>query len=221
MARDVLAPEVANYLKNHSSAPDAVQRQLIERTTALGRASGMQIGTDQGAFLEVLVGAIAPGFAVEVGTFTGYSSLSIARAMPADGRLLCCDVSEKWTDIAREHWELAGVSDRIDLRIGPATETLASLGDDVRVDFAFIDADKTGYRSYYEALLPLMGTRGVIAVDNTLWGLSVLDDTDTSDDTVAIRDFNDFVAADPRVVVALLPIGDGVTLIHPAGPSRS
>ena len=213
MARDLFGPDVVQYLHEHTSPTDNVQDQLIERTKALGPWAGMQIGANQGAFLEILVRAIRPALAVEIGTFTGYSALSIARGLPDGGRLLCCDVSEEWTAIAREHWSLAGVADRIDLKIAPADETLAQLPAEQTVDFAFIDADKTGYRGYYEALLPRLSDHGVIAVDNTLWGLAVLDPSDERDDTAAIRDFNDFVATDERAVSTLLPLGDGVTLI--------
>ena len=214
MARDIVSAPTAEYLKRHSTAPDAVQQQLIERTAALGPWSGMQIGTEQGAFLQILVAAIRPQLAVEIGTFTGYSSLAIARGLPDGGRLVCCDISEEWTAIAREHWDLAGVSDRVELRIGPAAETVVDIAAGQPVDFAFIDADKTGYLGYYEALLPRMSDHGVIAVDNTLWGLAVMDDSDTSDDTVALREFNATVANDDRVMVSQLPVGDGVTLIQ-------
>lgn len=202
------------YLADHSEPPDDVQRALIQRTAELGRASGMQIGPEQGAFLTVLVGALRPAFAIEIGTFTGYSSIAISRGLAPGGRLLCCDVSEEWTAIAREHWAAAGVDDRIDLVIAPAGQTLAALADDVRVDFAFIDADKTGYLDYYEAIVPRLSEQGVIAVDNTLWSGQVLDETDDSADTVALRAFNAHVAADERTVTALTPIGDGVTLIR-------
>ena len=202
------------YLADHSERPDDVQRSLIERTAALGRVSGMQIGPEQGAFLTVLVGALRPTVAIEVGTFTGYSSIAIARGLAPGGRLLCCDVSEEWTAIAREHWQAAGVEDRIDLVIAPAGDTLAGLDDDVQVDFAFIDADKTGYLDYYEALVPRLAPTGVIAVDNTLWDGRVLDGADETADTVALRRFNRHVADDERTIAALTPIGDGVTLIR-------
>ena len=202
------------YLADHSEPADEVQRSLIERTAALGRASAMQIGPEQGAFMTVLVGALQPSFAVEIGTFTGYSSIAIARGLAPGGRLLCCDVSEEWTAIAREHWTAAGVDDRIDLVIAPASETLAALDDDVQVDFAFIDADKTGYKAYYEALVPRLSPQGLIAVDNTMWNGQVLDDSDDSADTMALREFNAHVAADPRTITAMTPIGDGVTLIR-------
>lgn len=205
--------ELAAYVDQRSTAPDPVQQQLIERTSEMGGLSVMQIGPNQGAFLEVLIGAMAPRLCIEIGTFTGYSSLAIARALGPDGKLICCDISEKWTAVAREHWEAAGVADKIDLRIGPAIETLRSLGD-TPVDFAFIDADKTGYIDYYEELLARLSTNGVIAVDNTLWDGQVIDADDTSDDTVALRAFNDHVVADERTICSLTPIGDGLTLIR-------
>ncbi len=144
MTRDALTPDVATYLRAHATAPDSVQQQLIERTASLGRVSGMQIGSNQGVFLELLVRAIQPQLAIEIGTFTGYSALAIARGLGDGAQLICCDVSEEWTSIAREHWDLAGVSDRVDLRIGPAIDTLTALPRDRPVDFAFVDADKTG-----------------------------------------------------------------------------
>ncbi len=213
-SRSAWVPDnIATYIDQHSTTPDAVQQQLIERTNAMGGISRMQIGPNQGAFLEVLIGAIAPKRAVEIGTFTGYSSLAIARALGDDAQLICCDVSEEWTAVAREHWEAAGVAGKIDLRIGPALETIKAL-DDTPVDFAFIDADKTGYHAYYEELVPRLSDRGVIAVDNTLWSGAVAGTDDTSDDTVALRAFNAHVQADPRTVCSLTPIGDGLTLIR-------
>jgi caffeoyl-CoA O-methyltransferase len=151
---------------------------------------------------------------VEIGTFTGSSSLALARGLGPDGRLLCCDVSEEWTSIAREHWEKAGVADRIELRLGPALDTLRSLPADETFDLAFVDADKTGYADYYEELLPRLRPGGLLLVDNTLWSGAVLDEKDDTDDTVAIRELNDRIAADPRVRVVLLPLGDGVTVVQ-------
>ena len=151
----VVEPELADYIAAHSTPADAVQLQLMaatERTT--GNFARMQIGNDQGSFFEMLTRSIGVRNAIEIGTFTGYSALSIARGLGADGRLICCDVSEEWTAVAREHWALAGVSDRIDLRIAPALDTLAALPTDLRFELAFIDADKTNYANYYEALLP-------------------------------------------------------------------
>lgn len=205
--------ELDAYIDERSTPPDSVQQQLIERTNAMGGISRMQIGANQGAFLDVLIGALAPALCIEIGTFTGYSSLAIARALGPDAKLICCDVSEEWTAVAREHWEAAGVSDKIELRIGPAIDTVRSLGD-TPIDFAFIDADKTGYVDYYEDLVPRLSTKGIIAVDNTLWDGRVVDASDSSDDTVALRVFNDHVVADPRTTCALTPIGDGLTLIR-------
>jgi len=211
-----LDEQLNSYVREHSSPPDEVQRQLIERTEALGDASRMQIAPEQGEFLSMLTSVIGVSFAVEVGTFTGYSGLSIARSLEPGGRLLCCDVSEQWTAIALEHWELAGVADRIDLRIGPGLDTLRALPEDVSVDLAFIDADKGGYIAYYEELVARLAPNGLICVDNTLWSGSVVDPTDTDDDTVALRAFNDHVAADARTRQVIVPIGDGLTMIRHA-----
>jgi caffeoyl-CoA O-methyltransferase len=206
-------PPIADYALDHSSGPDAVQLELqhvtAERT---GRAAGMQIGDDQAVLLEILARATGARRAVEIGTFTGYSALALARGMGTDGRLLCLDISEEWTSIARGAWEKAGVADRIDLRIGPALDTLRSLPPDETFDLAFVDADKTGYAAYYDELLPRLRPGGLLLVDNTLWGGAVLDDKDDSDDTKAIRALNDRIAADQRVRVVLLPIGDGLTI---------
>jgi caffeoyl-CoA O-methyltransferase len=204
---------IADYALDHTSGPDAVQLEL-RRVTAerTGDRAGMQIGDDQAVLLEILVRGIGARRAVEVGTFTGTSSLALARGLGPDGRLLCCDVSEEWTAIAREHWEKAGVADRIDLRLGPALETLRSLPAGEVFDLAFVDADKSGYAEYYEELLPRLRPGGLLLVDNTLWGGAVLDESDETDDTVAIRAVNDRIASDPRVRVVLLPIGDGLTV---------
>ncbi len=213
----IVHDSIADYAVAHGLQPDAVQRSLIAATTAkTGGHAVMQIGVDQGAFMSILAKALRPNFAVEVGTFTGYSSLCIARGLADGGRLLCCDISEEWTAIAREHWKLAGVADRIDLRIAPALETLKSLDSGISIDLAFIDADKTGYHDYYEEILSRLAPQGLILVDNTLWSGQILEDSGAEDsdvDTNALRAFNDFVAADDRVDVAQLTIGDGVTMI--------
>ena len=209
-----LSDALQAYVDAHSSAPDEVQRRLISDTESLGGAAVMQISPEQGTLLSMLVGILRPAFAVEVGTFTGYSSLAIARALPPGGRLLCCDVSEDWTAMARAAWAEAGVDDRIDLTIAPAIDTLRALSADTVVDFAFIDADKGGYTSYYEELVARLSPEGMIAVDNTLWSGAVVDDTDTSVDTVALRAFNAHVAADDRTVQVITPVGDGLTLIR-------
>jgi caffeoyl-CoA O-methyltransferase len=205
-------PAIAEYALEHSSGPDDVQVELQQVTAErTGRAAGMQIGDDQAVLLEILARAIGARRAVEIGTFTGYSALALARGMGSDGRLLCLDVSEEWTAIARGAWEKAGVADRIELRIGPALDTLRELPP-VLFDLAFVDADKTNYRAYVEELLPRLRPGGLLLVDNTLWSGAVLDDKDESDDTVAIRAVNDAIAADPRVRVVILPIGDGLTV---------
>jgi len=205
-------PAIAEYALEHSSGPDDIQVELQQVTAErTGRAAGMQIGDDQAVLLEILARAIGARRAVEIGTFTGYSALALARGMGSDGRLLCLDVSEEWTAIARGAWEKAGVADRIELRIGPALDTLRELPP-VLFDLAFVDADKTNYRAYFEELLPRLRPGGLLLVDNTLWSGAVLDDKDESDDTVAIRAVNDAIAADPRVRVVILPIGDGLTV---------
>ena len=213
---NIVDPELADYITAHSAKPDDVQRQLMAATEArTGGSAGMQIGGDQGTFFQMLAGSMGARSAIEIGTFTGYSALSIVRGMGPEGRLICCDVSEEWTAIAREHWALAGVADRIDLRIAPALETLAALPAELRFDLAFIDADKPNYPHYFEALLPRMRAGGVILVDNTLWSRQVLDPTAQERDTVALRDFNAMVANDPRVRCVIIPMGDGVTMIQP------
>lgn len=209
-----LEESLSDYLASVSSTPSAVQAQLIARTAELGGFAGMQIAPEQGEFLATLVDLLEPMFAVEIGTFTGYSALSIAGALPAGGRLMCCDVSEEWTNIASEHWRQAGVEDRIDLRIAPASETLRSLDTDTVIDFAFIDADKGGYVDYYEQVMAQLAPKGLICVDNTLWGGAVASHDDTSTDTVALRAFNQHVADDPRTRQVIVPIGDGLTLIR-------
>jgi caffeoyl-CoA O-methyltransferase len=210
-----VSPELAEYAAAHSSPPDAIQRELQSVTKEeTGRAAGMQIGDDQAVLMEILARAMGARRAIEIGTFTGYSALALARGMGPEGRLVCCDVSEEWTAIARKYWEKAGVADRIDLRIGPALETLALLPADESFDLAFVDADKVSYSAYYNELLPRLRPGGVLIVDNTLWDGRVLDPAVDDPDTVAIRAFNDLVATDPRVRVVVLPIGDGVTVIQ-------
>ncbi len=204
--------ELHDYLVAHGTPPDEVQRELIEETAALGDISGMQIAPEQGALMTILTRLIGARRAIEVGTFTGYSALAIARGLPADGHLLCCDVSEEWTAIARRAWRRAGVADRIELRIAPAVETLQSLPPDPIVDLAFIDADKPSYPIYYEELLLRLRPGGALLVDNVLWSGAVIDPGDTSENTKAIRAFNEMVAGDDRVDVVVLPIADGLTI---------
>ena len=208
----VVTRVVHDYAVAHGTPPDEVQESLIAATAALGGVSRMQIAPEQGAFMTILAKLVDARFAVEVGTFTGYSSICIARGLADGGRLLCCDVSEEWTAIARDHWEQAGVTDRIELVIGPAADTLRGLPADPPIDFAFIDADKTGYRTYYDEIVERLRPGGVVLVDNVLWSGNVIDDDDQSDDTIAIRAVNDHIAADRRVDVVMLPIADGLTI---------
>jgi len=209
-----LAEDLHDYVLAHTTPADEVRRSLTEATAALGPWARMQVADDQAALLSTLVAAVRPTLAVEVGTFTGSSSLAIARALPPGGRLLCCDVSDEWTAIARRHWEAAGVDDRIDLVIAPALDTLRSLDDDAVVDFAFVDADKTGYLDYYEELVPRLSPHGILAIDNVLWSGKVLDRAADDDDTEALRVLNDRIVADERVEVVMLSVGDGLTLVR-------
>lgn len=207
-----LSAELHAYAIAHGTPPDDVQEALIAETSALGGISRMQIAPEQGTFMTLLTKLVDARFAVEVGTFTGYSSLCIARGLAPGGRLLCCDVSEEWTAIARKHWKAAGVDDRIELRIGPAADTLRSLPAEPPIDLAFIDADKTGYRTYYDEIVERLRPGGVVLLDNVLWSGNVIDPSDTSDSTEAIRALNDHVAQDDRVEAVLLPIADGLTI---------
>jgi predicted O-methyltransferase YrrM len=175
----------------------------------------MQIAPEQGQFMQMLVRLMGARRAIEIGVFTGYSSLAVVLAMPADGRLLACDISEEYTGIARRHWQAAGVAGRIELVIAPAKVTLdarLAAGEAGQYDFAFIDADKTGYLSYYERLIELVRPGGLIVVDNTLWSGKVANPSHRDADTVALREFNDALHADPRIDLSLLPLGDGLTL---------
>jgi caffeoyl-CoA O-methyltransferase len=192
--------------------PDEVVEQLRAETLALGRASGMQIGHDQAQLLTLLTRLVGARTAVEVGTFTGYSALSIARGLAPGGTLLCCDVSEEWTGIARRAWARAGVADLIELRIAPALQTLAALPREADLDLVFIDADKPSYAAYWDELVPRVRSGGLLLADNVLWSGEVVDDDAHGTDLDALRAFNDKVAADPRVEVVVLPAFDGLTL---------
>jgi caffeoyl-CoA O-methyltransferase len=206
---------ISRYATEHSTPPDELQRRLVAETAErLGERARMQVSPAQGSFLTMLTELTAARRAVEVGTFTGYSALSIARGLPDDGRLLACDISEEWTAIGRRYWAEAGVDHKIDLRIGPALETLGQLPMTAEIDLAFIDADKGNYHAYYEAILRRLRPGGLILVDNTIWSGAVLDDDDQSADTLAIRAFNDAVAADDRVTCVLLTVADGLTLLR-------
>ncbi len=207
-----LGSDIADYLVAHGTPPDATQQKLIEQTRNLGPVAGMQVAPEQGAFLTVLTRALGARNAIEIGTFTGYSALCIARGLPADGHLLCCDVSDEWTAIGRRAWDDDGVGSRIELRIAPALDTIASLPAGEQFDLAFIDADKPNYANYLDALAPKMKSNALILVDNVLWHGAVVDDKATDDNTIAIKAFNDKLARDDRFDVVMLPISDGLTL---------
>jgi caffeoyl-CoA O-methyltransferase len=208
---DIVTPAINDYLLAHSEPADDVLRDLAEETHRdLGGRAAMQISHDEGELLTMLVRLVGARRAVEVGTFTGYSSICIARGLPDDGRLLCCDVSEEWTSIARRYWERAGVSEKIELRIAPAVETLRGLPDEPHLDFAFIDADKTGYASYAAEIVPRLRPGGLMVLDNMLRDGRVL--SPENDDDRAIDDLNGALVADERLEVVLLPVRDGVSL---------
>ena len=207
-----LPKKISRYIAEHAVREPEILRELRAATSSLPNA-GMQIGADQGQFMALLVQAIGARNCLEIGTFTGYSALAVALAMPENGRIVCCDISEEWTAIGRPFWEKAGVDRKIDLRIGPALRTLDELKKETQsFDFVFIDADKTNYANYYEACLPMLRPGGILAVDNTLWSGWVADRGHHDDDTVALCKFNDKLHSDDRVEIALLPLGDGVTL---------
>ena len=206
--------ELRNYLWEKGLDENPVLKRLREETENHPFAL-MQICPEQGALMANLVRLISAKKAIEVGTFTGYSALAVALAFPKNGYLLACDISEEFTSIGKPYWEEAGVSENIDLQIAPAIETLKSKiedGESNTYDFAFIDADKINYLNYYELCLDLIRPGGVIAIDNVLWGGSVIDSARTDDDTKAIREINDFIVSDKRVNISMIPVGDGVTL---------
>jgi predicted O-methyltransferase YrrM len=211
-----LSKELHQYLVSVGVREPEVLRRLRERTAELPE-SGMQIAPEQGAFMALLVRAMGARRCLEVGTFTGYSSTVVALALPPEGRMVCCDVSREWTDIARQAWTDAGVADRIELRLAPALETLDNLladGGARSFDFAFIDADKPSYDGYVERALLLVRAGGLIAIDNVLWSGRVADPSDQDESTRAIRALNEKLATDERVDIAMVPIGDGLTLLQ-------
>jgi len=231
MRNFTVTDEVRDYAAGHGSWPaDGVIQRLRARTLDLGSASGMQIGDDQGQLLTMMARLVGARRAVEVGTFTGYSSLCIARGLADGGSLLCCDISRQWTAIGEGAWEEAGLRDRIELRIAPALETLRALPPEAVIDLVFIDADKTGYGQYWDELVPRVRPGGVLLVDNVLWSGRVVDarannggaaggsdggdagESGADEDTVALRAFNDKVAADDRVEVVVLTAFDGLTI---------
>lgn len=211
-----MTDDVYRYLIEHSVREPAVLTRLRAATVDIPYAQ-MQIGPEQGQFMGLLVRLMGAKRCIEVGVFTGYSSLAVALALPEDGRIIACDVNEQWTSIARQFWREAGVDKKIDLKLQPAARTLEALlaaGESGQHDFAFIDADKSSYDAYYELLLKLLRPGGLIAIDNTLWSGRVADPTERDADTVALQKLNDKLHRDERVDLSLLPIGDGLTLVR-------
>lgn len=209
-----LDPKLYDYMLSVSPPEHPLLTRLRKETATLPMA-GMQISLDQGRFFQLLVRLMNAKRCLEIGVFTGYSSLSVAMALPADGHITALDINDDWTSVARRYWQEAGVADRITLKLGPALQTLDAIiaeGTGGGYDFAFIDADKTSYAAYHERVLQLLRPGGLIAYDNVLWSGRVADATDTSDDTMALRALNVALAQDKRIVMSMLPIGDGVTL---------
>jgi predicted O-methyltransferase YrrM len=210
----LISPSAIEYILAHSVRESGLLARLQAETAKLSNAI-MQTPPEHGQLLRVLIKMIGARRTIEVGVFTGYSSLSVALALPEDGKILACDVSDEFTKTARRYWAEAGIASKIDLVLAPASETLAgriAAGESGSYDFAFIDADKSNYRDYYEKCLTLLRPRGVIAIDNTLWDGKVWDLSVNDDDTRAIRALNDFIHKDERVDQLLLPIADGVTI---------
>ena len=212
----LLTPELADYVRASSEAPDDVAADLLAETAALaerGEAPAtFQIAPEQGAFMQLLTRALGARRAIEIGTFTGFSALCIARGLPDDGTLLCVDRSKEWTAVARRYWNRAGLGERIELRLGDALPTLQALPEEPTFDLAFVDADKTGYRAYVDELYPRMVSNGVVLLDNTLRSGKVLDPA--SDDDHALVALNASLAADPRWETVLLPLADGLTMLR-------
>ena len=212
-----LDESVYAYLLNNILPETPAQRDLRETTRETLSMYGMQISPEQGAFMAFLCRVMSARRTLEVGTFTGYSALAVAQVLPEDGKLVACDVSKEWTDIGRQYWLQAGVADKIELRLAPATETLSQLLDEHGseiFDFAFIDADRSNYDDYYELCLRLIRVRGVIAIDNLIWGGRTSDPAVSDNATVALRTLNAKVRQDNRVFATMLPIGDGLTLVQ-------
>ena len=211
-----LNDELYHYLLDVSLRESEVLKQLRQHTAGM-RGSVMQIAPEQGQFMALLVKMLGAKKTLEIGVYTGYSALCVAAALPEDGRVIACDINAETTAVAKEFWQKAGVAEKIDLRLAPGTDTLNELiaaGEQDSFDFAFIDADKTGYHNYYERCLVLLRPGGLIAVDNVLWTGSVLNNENPSDDTLALQAFNRFVKDDQRVDLSMLPVGDGLTLLR-------
>ncbi len=208
-----LTPELYNYLVAHSGNHDALLAELAAETARrMGGTAMMQISPEQGSLMTILARAIGARHAVELGTFTGYSAICIARALPPDGTLLCCDVSTEWTTVARRYWEKAGLSHKITLKLAPALDTLRALPAHDIFDFAFIDADKSNQSVYYEQILKRLRPNGLILIDNVLWNGEVLNQRNQTPDTRSIRELNDFLPKDKRIDVVMLPVADGIAI---------
>jgi predicted O-methyltransferase YrrM len=211
-----LPPDLQAYLVEHGVREPEILKRLRDETSLLPQHN-MQIAPEQGALMAMLVGLIGARRCIELGTFTGYSSLAVALALPADGQIVCCDLSEEWTSVARRYWAEAGVADRVELRLGPALETLDELiagGASGTFDFAFIDASKAEYPDYHERILRLLRQGGLAVYDNVLWEGGVIDESMTDADTVGVRRLNDRLVADERVSISMIPVADGLTLVQ-------
>lgn len=209
-----LPPDMQDYLLRHGVREPEILARLRDETARLPEHN-MQIAPEQGALLALLVELIGAKRCIEIGTFTGYSSLVVALAMPPDGTIVCCDISDEWTSVARRYWAQAGVADRVDLRLGPALDTMDELlanGGEGTFDFAFIDASKREYPDYHERIVRLLRSGGLAAYDNVFWDGGVIDESLQDDDVGGVRRLNERLAADERVSIAMLPIADGVTL---------
>lgn len=211
-----LTDDLYQYILDISLREHPVQAELRKETAQLS-THNMQTAPEQGQFLQMIIRMLAARKTLEIGTYTGYSALAVALALPADGRIIACDVNQEWTDIAKRYWQKAQVADKIDLRLAPALETLDKLlenGEANSFDFAFIDADKSNYDNYYEKALLLMRKGGVIAIDNVLWDGLVIDASVNDSQTRSIRALNEKILHDKRVVISMLPLADGVTLVY-------
>lgn len=207
----VVDPAIEAYTEAHTTPQPPLLAALAAETQRSLDSPGMMVGAVEGRFLQLLVWITGARRVLEIGTFSGYSALSMAAGLPPDGRLVSCEIDPRHAAVARRFVAESAFSERIEIRLGAALDTIATL--DGPFDLVFIDADKASYAAYYEAVLPKLADRGLIVADNTLWSGRVLDAADTGEDTAAIRAFNDFVAADPRVVCVQLPVRDGVTLV--------
>ncbi|MEU1240794.1 class I SAM-dependent methyltransferase [Micromonospora parva] len=221
MANQVTVSDtILNYVRRVSLRDDEVLRALREETAELPGGVAMQVMAEEGQLLGLLAGMIGARRILEIGTFTGYSTLCLARALPADGVIVTCDITDRWPAIGRKYWRASGVDDRIELRVGEASETLAALAvedDQKPFDMVFVDANKSDYRRYYELSLKLLRANGVMVIDNTLFFGRVVDAAAQDADTVAVRELNEWLVHDERVEISLLPVADGVTLVRKLG----